>query len=333
MTTGARAGGGRDVGIDAVAYWLPPASPTLEELERRGALRGAASTLAGFGFRHARVAESESHVDMAIHAARALLEETNTPPESVDLVLYAGALTSSTTMECAPAPTGSVLQLRDLMDFFRYPVSRLQCELDLTSASVAGVDQQGCAAIFSAIRMARATLLAEDDVRTVLCVSADRLPHDSPRDVVYNLVSDGACAVLLRRGAARNRIIATHQVTKGAFWDSGSLENEIIAAYFPTARMVIEEALRKAGVTLADIAWVIPHNVSLRSWEILMGLLGCPREKLFSRNIGRVGHTIAADNFINLRDASDAGLLRKGDLLLLFTFGYGLNWSCMVVEH
>ena len=321
------------VGIDAVTYWLPAASPTLEELEQQGALRGPASTLAGFGFRHARVAASESHVDMAVCAARALLDETGTAPDDIDLVLYAGALTSSTTMECGPPPAGSVLQMRDLMDFFKYPVSRLQSELDLANASVAGIDQQGCAAIFSAVRLARATLLAEPDVRTVLCVSADRLPHGSSREVVYNLVSDGACAMLVRRDAARNRILATHQVTKGAFWDTGSLENEIIAAYFPTARTVIEDTLRKANLTLADIDWVIPHNVSLRSWEILLGLIGCPREKLFGANIERVGHTIAADNFINLRDATDAGLLRRGDRLLLFTFGYGLNWGCMILEH
>jgi 3-oxoacyl-[acyl-carrier-protein] synthase-3 len=321
------------VGIDAVTYWLPEHAPTLDELERRGLLRGPASTLASFGFRHARVAGSESHVDMAVHAVRALLEETGTPPDDIDLVLYAGALTSSTTMECAAPPAGSVLHMRDLMDFFKYPVSRLQSELDLANATVAGVDQQGCAAIFSAVRLARATLVAEPDVRTVLCVSADRLPPGSPREVVYNLVSDGACAMLVRRDAARNRIIATHQVTKGAFWDSGSLENEIIAAYFPTARTVIADTLRKAGLTLADVDWVIPHNVSLRSWEILLGLIDCPREKLFSENIGRVGHTIAADNFINLRDATDAGLLRDGDRLLLFTFGYGLNWGCMILEH
>ena len=321
------------VGIDAVTYYLPASAPTLAELEQRGALRGPAATLAGFGFERARVAESESHVDMAMEAVRALLEETRTSPDEIDLVLYAGALTSSSTMECTAPPPGAVLQMRDLMDFFKYPVSRLQSELDFTNASVAGIDQQGCAAIFSGIRLARATLLAEPDVRTVLCVSADRLPHGASREVVYNLVSDGACAMLVRRDAERNHILATHQVTKGAFWDSGSLENEIIAAYFPTARTVIEDTLKKAGVTLDDIRWVIPHNVSLRSWEILLGLIGCPREKLFSANIGRVGHTIAADNFINLRDATDAGLLQKGDLLLLFTFGYGLNWSCMVLEH
>jgi 3-oxoacyl-[acyl-carrier-protein] synthase III len=321
------------VGIDAVTYYLPPSAPTLAELEQRGVLRGPASTLASFGFQHARVAESESHVDMAIHTVRALLRETGTSPDEIDLVLYAGALTSSSTMECTAAAAGYVLQMRDLMDFFKYPVSRLQSELDFENASVAGIDQQGCAAIFSSVRLARATLLAEPDVRTVLCVSADRLPEGASREVVYNLVSDGACAMLLRRDASRNRIIATHQVTKGAFWDSGSLENEIIAAYFPTARTVIEDTLRKAALTLDDIAWVIPHNVSLRSWEILLGLIGCPREKLFSANIGRVGHTIAADNFINLRDMADAGLLQRGDRLLLFTFGYGLNWSCMVLEH
>jgi 3-oxoacyl-[acyl-carrier-protein] synthase-3 len=321
------------VGIDAVTYYLPESAPTLAELEQRGALRGPASTLASFGFERARVADSESHVDMAMRAVQALLHETSVSPDDIDLVLYASALTSSATMECAPAPAGTVLQMHDVMDFFKYPVSRLQSELDFGNATVAGIDQQGCAAIFSAVRLARATLLAEHDVDTVLCVSADRLPPAASREVVYNLVSDGACAMLLRRGATRNRIVATHQVTKGAFWDSGSLENEIIAAYFPTARTVIEDTLKKAGVTLDDIRWVIPHNVSLRSWEILLGLIGCPREKLFSANIGRVGHTIAADNFINLRDASDAGLLRKGDLLLLFTFGYGLNWSCMVVEH
>src|SRR4029078_2510249 len=103
------------------------------------------------------------------------------PREDVYLVLYAGALPSSSTMECTPAPAGSVLQMRDLMDFFKYPVSRLQSELHFANASVAGIAPHGCAAIFSAVRLARATLLAENDVRTVLCVSADRLPHGASR--------------------------------------------------------------------------------------------------------------------------------------------------------
>jgi 3-oxoacyl-[acyl-carrier-protein] synthase-3 len=324
------------VGIEAVTYWLPPATVGLGELAERGALRGAAETLEAFGFRQACVAERESHVEMATHATRALLDETGVDPEEVDLLLYAYALTSSGTMTLEP-PNGAALVLHDVLDCFKYPASALQSELGMTRAAVAGVGQTGCASIFSAVRLGRAALLAEEDVRTVVCVSADRLPAGAPREMVYNLVSDGACAALLRRGEpgerVRNRVVACHQITKGALWDAGSFESEIIAAYFPTARAAVEETLAKAGVTMRDVAWVIPHNVSLRSWEILLRLIDCPREKLFAENIGRVGHTIAADNFINLRDASDAGLLEPGDLLLLFTFGYGLNWSCMLLEH
>ena len=139
-------------------------------------------------------------------------------------------------------------------------------------------------------------------------------------------------AMLVRRAATRNRIIATHQVTKGAFWDSGSLENEIIAAYFPTARTVIEDTLRKASLSLADIDWVIPQNVSLRSWEILLGLTAIPRERLWCRNIARIGHTLAGDNFINLRDAVSDGSVRPGDRLLLFSYGYGAHWTALALE-
>ncbi|MGH7713048.1 MAG: 3-oxoacyl-ACP synthase III family protein [Gemmatimonadaceae bacterium] len=321
------------VGIDAAAYWLPPQRLTLDELNQRGLLRSSPEALASFGFHQVRVAEAESHVDMALNAARGLLCEGIVDPEEIDFVFFAGGLTSSSTMMRAPAPDGAVLQMRTVSEFFQYPVSYLQSELGLANAAVSGIDQQGCASMFSAMRMARAILASEDDKRAVLCVSADRLPAGVPREMVYNAISDGAAAVLLRRGAARNKIIACHQITKGVMWETSSLEHEVVAAYFPTARSVILDTLRRARLTLDDIRWIIPHNVSLRSWEILLGLLGVPREKLFSENIARVGHTIAADNVINLRDATDAGLLASGDLLLLFTFGYGLNWSCMIVEH
>jgi 3-oxoacyl-[acyl-carrier-protein] synthase III len=73
--------------------------------------------------------------------------------------------------------------------------------------------------------------------------------------------------------------------------------------------------------------------VSLRSWEILLGLIQIDRKKLFAENIAKMAHVIAADNWINLRDAAETGRLHRGDKLLLFTFGFGANWACMVLEH
>lgn len=323
-------------GIEAVATHLPAESASLEELHNRGLLNGSVATLRSFGFDRVHVAGSESNVEMAISAARKLLDDTDTDPDAIGLILYATALSSSATMSDvgdSAKRTGAVLQLDDVADLFKYPASLLQSELDLPNTSVMGVNQVGCASIFAALRMARAMIAAESDLDSVLCVSADKFPAGRPRDLVYNVVSDGASAALVRRGASRNRIIECAQVTKGALWDGGSLENEIVAAYFPTAKSLIERTLAKAGLTIDDIALVIPHNVSARSWEILGKLIGCPRDRIYTDNIRCAGHTIASDNLLNLQRATDDGRIEKGDKLLLFTFGYGLNWACMILEH
>lgn len=321
------------VGIAHVAYWLPSATQTLAELHSSGALRSNPEILGGFGFERVCVAATERHGDMAISAARAVICEAALEPSAIDLVLFASGLSSSSMIGGEGGAGGAMVEVHDVMDLFRYPASYLQHELGLDRATVAGVDQQGCASLLSALRIARAMIVAEDGIDTVLCVGADRLPTGASREQIYNVISDGACAALVRRNAGRNRILAARQITKGALWEPGSIEHEIIAAYFPTARTLILETLEQAGLALDDLAWILPHNVSLRSWEILLGLLGVPRAKLFDRNIARVGHTIAADNIINLRDATDAGLLAPGDRIMLFTFGYGLNWSCMILEH
>jgi 3-oxoacyl-[acyl-carrier-protein] synthase-3 len=321
------------IGIAGVSYRLPSTVLSLDELHGRGSLRSAPETLAGFGFRQVHVAGGESAVEMALSAVDRLLDETGVDREDIGVVLYAGALPSSSTLATDSGQAGGELHLSEVEDLFKYPVSRIQAELGLDNATAIGLSQQGCASLFSAIRIARDMLLAEPDLRAAVCVAADRFPTDARREMIYNVISDSACAVLVRRDWPRNRILACGHVTKGAFWDASEMENEIIAAYFPTARTVIHDTLGRAGLKLDDIAWIVPHNVSLRSWEILLGLLGLPREKLFAENIARVGHTIASDGLLNLRDLLDAGRVRDGDRLLLFTFGYGLNWSCIVVEH
>jgi 3-oxoacyl-[acyl-carrier-protein] synthase-3 len=318
-------------GIEAIAEYLPPHVASVCELADRGLLRGSAETLSAFGFETVHLACDETNLDMAIAATESLLEENEIDRDEIGMVLYAAALNSSSTLGSANGE--SVLHLDNVHDLFKYPASVLQTELDLTNASVVGINQVGCVSIFAALRMARAVIAAEDDLNAVLCVSADKFPSGHRRDLAYNLVSDGACAALVRRGGTRNRIVECAQVTKGALWDSEEIENEIIAAYFPTAAALVERTLAKAGMKMDDIALVIPHNVSMRSWEILGRLIKCPADRIYTDNISKVGHTIASDNLLNLRRATEEGRVKKGDHLMLFTFGYGSNWACMIVEH
>jgi 3-oxoacyl-[acyl-carrier-protein] synthase-3 len=313
----------RQVGISAIEYALPASRTGLSELEAAGRLESRAERLAAFGFEHVHVG-TEPAVTLACEAAEKLFRHGGVTPASVDALFYAGAIPRSHSLAGTSA---------DFLEGFNYPVARLQYELGLQNAAGVGIAQVGCLGLMSAVKCASDLLLANPDARRVLCVSADVFPPEAKREVIYNVISDGACALLVEKDAAANRIVAQRHVTKGYYWDSVGKKNEIVASYFPTAKHIIAETLAAAGIAPGDLSWIIPHNVSLRSWEILLGLLGLPREKLFADNIAAKGHVISADNFINLKDAADAGRLRRGDQLLLFNFGFGANWGCMILEH
>jgi 3-oxoacyl-[acyl-carrier-protein] synthase-3 len=314
--------------IAGISYAFPHRSVSIRELAQRGQLQSAPERLEDFGFSHVHVAGDETPYSLAMRAATAVMDEHSIPPASVDVVLYCGtssvAFTPAGSAQTAGARIASTRR-------FQYPATRLQYDLGLECASTIALDQLACTSLFAAVRLAR-TLCAAGDAHRVLCVSAEFFPECAGREAIYNCTSDAACALVVDADGERNCIISSSQVTKGYYWDSDAMRNEIVASYFPTARHVIDEALRRAGWTAADVTHVVPHNVSTRSWDILLGLTGISRDRLWDRNIARVGHTLAGDNFINLRDALDGDVVRSGDRLLLFSYGYGAHWTALTLE-
>src|SRR5919205_2806387 len=134
--------------------------------------------LRAFGFETVHLAGRESNLDMAVAAAEKLLDQTDIDRDEIGMILYAAALNSSSTLWNGNGVSrpGSVLDLGNVHDLFKYPASVLQTRLDLPNAAVVGINQVGCASIFAALRMARALISTEDNLKAVLCVSADKFP-------------------------------------------------------------------------------------------------------------------------------------------------------------
>lgn len=307
-------------GLSAISCVLPGERVPLEALAGAGLLDTSVDVLREFGFEGAHVSDVPAD-DLAVRAVQALLSETALDPESIDAVYYAGALPSSHRVATAGP-----------LEDFSYPAARVQYECGLINATTAGIAQAGCTGLMAAIDFAAGYLATTPSATRVICVSADVLPAGAKREIIVNVISDGACAVLVERAAARNRILASRRISKGYYWDATARTNEIIAAYFPTARTIVRDTVAAAGLTLDDIALVVPHNVSRRSWSLLLPLVGMRADRLFADNIARKGHVIAADNFINLKDAAESGRLREGERALLFNFGFGAAWAAMVIE-
>jgi 3-oxoacyl-[acyl-carrier-protein] synthase-3 len=313
------------VGISGIDYWLPETVVSVEDLEQEGLITSSADALRSMGFDRIHVArDDQERAGLALRAARSLLESGDVDPRSVDAMILFGALDSET----APGPAGGGPGM--LIDQFRYPASRIQHELGLTRAVAFAIGQQGCASLTSALRLSRA-LLRSGDAERILCVGADAVPPGYQREVIYNVLSDGACALMVDAGHERLQPVAFRQITKGYYWDSPAKRTEIMAAYYPTARNVVNEALAIAGMTTADVALFIPDNISMQSWKILLELLEIPAERAYLENIAAHGHFVSADNIVNLKDALAAKPLPPGSPIVLFTFGFGANWSATVL--
>jgi 3-oxoacyl-[acyl-carrier-protein] synthase-3 len=267
---------------------------------------------------------------MAAAAVADLVRRSGFDLGRVGQILYGGGLAISSMVH--PGSSFAWTETANPLPFFKFPGTRLQSALGLPRAPVIGVSQMASNAFHGCLRLARAILLAEPATDHILCVAADRFPSRANREIVYNLMSDGACAAVVSRRAGRSRILGLSHITRGVYWDGESSHDQLIAAYFPLARQAIEEACTAAGLKVKDLALLIPHNINGKSWEILGQILGIAPARVFTENIARIGHAVASDNLINYADALDAGRIREGDRVALFVTGFGAHWSCTVLE-
>ncbi len=308
-------------GLTAVNYSLPAKIQSLEELVQAGTVSSSPDFLRDLGFSSCHThTHGEPFENTIITCGENLLVTTDVNRESIGWVFkYSGMQNTYCRSE-------------NVLESFKYPATEAHYRYQLPSATSIAISQQGCSGLLSMVKMADA-MLQTTDSSAILCIAGDALNDGSNREILYNIMSDAACAVLVEKNPARNRIVGYQQSSHPHYWNTPECTNEVLAAYFPLAARTIERTLDEASWTIDDIDWIIPHNVSQRSWEILTQLVGTDMEKVWSKNISRIGHTVSCDHVINLSDMQEQGVLKAGDKMLMFTFGLGATWTCMLLEH
>ena len=317
------------IGISGISGVLAPATFDVEQLAAAGLVTSSPGVLREFGFSRAHVAEAPCEPgSLALDAARGALADAGITAADVDLLVWASARPESHVRPRVPAGGGTA----DLFDGFRYQSAWLQDALGLDHAEVVAVAQQGCSTMFSALRTARAILATEPGRTHALCVAADVLPAGAPREILYNVISDGGCAVVLSRGCTTDRWIGFRQISRGDSWDPVACGPEIMASYFLMGRLVIAELLEEHGVRPDEIDVVVPTGINRTSWDVMLNLVGIPSERLRG-GLDSFGHTISADSFIHLDRLRRGAHMRPGARVLMFTYGFGSSWCALLLEH
>ncbi|HET7699875.1 MAG TPA: beta-ketoacyl-ACP synthase 3 [Candidatus Limnocylindria bacterium] len=276
-----------------------------------------------------RVAPGEGTSDMGTRAALAALADAGMRAADIDLIVM-----STITSDHRVPPSAALVQ-RDLGTPARF--------IQIDSACTGFVDAL----------MTADGLLDKLGGETALVIGADAMSHhmDPKRFRAQTIFGDGAGAAVIRKtaddrygvkaystgssGADGFMVAVTAGGTKRPI-DEGVLARR--EQYMELALKVIppfgvekmvwaaREALARAGVTSAQLDWVIPHQASFNIVLDTAKALDMPIEK-FIINFGLVGNTSAASIPVALDEANRAGCLRDGHKVLMPAVGAGMAWG------
>lgn len=94
---------------------------------------------------------------------------------------------------------------------------------------------------------------------------------------------------------------------------------------------VSEEILTRNGYSAQDVVLYVPHQANLRIIKSSVERLGL-REEQVAINIDRYANTTAATIPSCLAEAHECGRIKKGDLILLASFGAGFTWGSVLLR-
>jgi 3-oxoacyl-[acyl-carrier-protein] synthase-3 len=94
---------------------------------------------------------------------------------------------------------------------------------------------------------------------------------------------------------------------------------------------VSTEIMQKNGMTSDDIAWLVPHQANMRIISATAQRMGLAPEKVMI-NIEKYGNTTAGTIPICISEWHKEGKLKKGDNLILSSFGAGFTWGSVYLK-
>ena len=277
-------------------------------------------------------AKGEFTSDLGTAAARNALESAGVPASGIDLIITATATPDQTFPACATV---------------------IQHKLGMT-AGVAFDVAAVCSGFLYALAVADA-MLVSGAYRTALVIGAETFSNilDWDDRGTCVLFGDGAGAVVLRAepGAGTNadRGILAHRLHSDGRYNSllyvdggpgstgttGKLRmqgREVFRHAVTNLAGVMTETLAVAGLSAADVDWVVPHQANLRILEATARKLRLPIERVIV-TVDDHANTSAASVPLALDTAVRDGRIKTNDLLLLEAMGGGFTWGAAAVRY
>ena len=275
--------------------------------------------------------DGETTATLGAAAARAALESAGASAQEVGLIVLATA-TPDQTFPSSATKVQAMLGIADCVAF-----------------DVAAV----CSGFLYALSVAESMIRAgtADSALVIGAETFSRILDWEDRGTCV-LFGDGAGAVLLRaeageetggRGVLATKLHADGRHNQLLYVDGGPSTTgtvgklrmkgkEVFRHAVVNLAEVLGEALAAAGLSIADVDWVVPHQANRRILDATAKKLGLAAEQVII-TVDEHANTSAASVPLALDQAVRDGRIKPGQLLVLEAMGGGFTWGAAVVRY
>jgi len=330
------------VGIVSAGVYIPQTFITAADIAQ---LSGIPEDVVAnkMGIRRKPVPGPNDHTNaMGLWAAQDAFALTSIQPADVDLVLC-------TTEEWKEYPLWT---------------AGIKLAYDLGARRAWAIDvQMRCATTMATLKMAKAMMLSDPDINTVLVAggyrNSDFIDYTNPRSRFAFGLSAGGGAILLQKNYPRNHLLGSAVMVDGSFSldviiPAGGTIEPITAEAIAARRnkidvpdpdgmkerldqisiqnflAVIDKALAQSGLTRGDIGYLNILHMKPSAHQFVLRELGLSEDQ--SYYLGDYGHIGQQDQALSIKKGLETGRLRDGMVMVLVAAGIGYAWSASVVN-
>ncbi len=324
----------KNVGIISVGCYLPKRVLTNFDLEKMVDTSDEWITTRT-GIKERRIAnKDERNSALAVHAAKDALKRAHLDPAKVELIVVA------TISPDSNFPSVSCLVQKALG-------AKKAAAFDIGAA---------CSGFLYALTTAK-QYVQNGLYKNALVIASEKITNlvDWADRNTCVLFGDGAGACVLAPVAGNRGIIADYLHAQGEFGElmevvvDNSVEpltqekhkvhkpylvmqgKELFKVAVNSMADAVEIAVQKAKLKLSDIDCVVPHQANDRIISAVAWKLNIPKEKIFV-NIDKYGNMSAASIAVALYEAIEQKKIKRGNNVVLVTFGAGLVSAANVVR-
>lgn len=312
--------------------YLPPRVVSNDELAADLATRQVETSdtwiVERTGIRQRHIADPGTTTSMlATKAAQAALENAGIDASQVDLIIVATSTpdfvfpsTACLVQANLGAIGGAAFDVQAVCSGFVYALTTADAFIQAgraTTALVIGAE------VFSSILdwSDRGTCVLFGDGAGAVVLQAG----NEPGIVAAHLGADGSQMGILC--AAGN--VSHGQVTGDPFlrMDGQAVFKLAVTSLAKSAHQVCEQA----GIALADVDWMVPHQANVRIINFLGRKLGVPDSKVVV-TVDRHANTSAASVPLAFDAARRDGRIKGGDMVMMQGVGGGFTWGSVLVK-